>query len=152
MPLRELRFPCQIEEWLKEWGSILTVPGEMVLIGSGALLWHAWKCGIDSPLPENSMDVDPVTDSEEIAMLGYDAMIGSDFEKTHGWHVNLMPQAVLREFPADWRARAQTKEYGLLTVVVPCVDDLLIPKLKRGEPRDKKHAEWAKIFLQSSAS
>jgi len=94
MPLRELRSPRQIEEWLKEWGSLLTVPGEMVLIGSGALLWHAWNCGVDLPLPENSMDVDPVTDSEEIAMLGYDAMIGSDFERKHGWHVNLMPQAV----------------------------------------------------------
>lgn len=109
MPLRELRSPRQMEEWLKEWGSLLTVPGEMVLIGFGALLWHAWNCGVDLPLSENSMDVDPVTDSEEIAMLGYEAMIGSDFERKHGWHVNLMPQAVLREFSADWRARAETK-------------------------------------------
>jgi hypothetical protein len=116
----------------------------MILIGSGALLLHAWAQGIDTPLPENSMDVDPITDSEEIALLGYDALIGSEFEKKHGWHVNLMPQAVLREFPADWRNRALVKTYGHLTVVLPAVADLLIPKLKRGEPRDKKHSEWAK--------
>lgn len=148
MPHRELRYPRQIQDWLAEWGSLLTVPGEMILIGSGALLWHAWHQGLDLPLPENSMDVDPITDSEEIALLGYDALIGSEFEKQHGWHVNLMPQAVLREFPADWRVRSKSQTYGLLTVVVPSVADLLIPKLKRGEPRDIKHAQWAKEIQQ----
>ncbi len=39
----------------------------------------------------------------------------------------------------------------LLTVVVPSVGDLLIPKLKRGEPRDIKHAEWANSILQDPA-
>jgi hypothetical protein len=34
-------------------------------------------------------------------------------------------------------------ELGRLEVVVPSVDDLLFPKLKRGEPRDKIHASWA---------
>jgi hypothetical protein len=29
-------------------------------------------------------------------------------------------------------------------VVVPAVEDLIFPKLKRGEPRDKLHATWAK--------
>ena len=38
MPHRELRYPRQIQDWLAEWGSLLTVPGEMILIGSGALL------------------------------------------------------------------------------------------------------------------
>jgi len=123
----------------------------MILIGSGALLWHAWQQGLDLPMPENSMDVDPITENEEIALLGYDALIGSDFEREHGWHVNLMPHAVLREFPADWQVRAKTKTYGLLTVVVPSVGDLLIPKLKRGEPRDIKHAEWAKQIPQDPA-
>jgi hypothetical protein len=94
-----------------------------------------------SSLPENSMDVDPVTESAEVALLGYEAMIGSEFEKTHGWHVNLMPFAVLNEFPLDWKTRAKQKCYGQLTV--PCVADLLISKLKRGEPRDKLHAQWA---------
>jgi len=47
--------------------------------------WHAWQQGLDLPLPENSMDVDPITDSEEIALLGYDALIGSEFEKQRGW-------------------------------------------------------------------
>lgn len=146
MPARELRFPHQIETWLQQWGDLLASPGEMILIGSGALLWHAWQKGIDTPLPENSMDVDPVTENEEVALLGYDAMIGSDFEKTHGWHVNLMPKAVLNEFPLDWRDRASHKTYTRLTVVVPSVHDLLIPKLKRGEPRDKKHFEWATVL------
>ena len=71
-------------------------------------------------------------------------MIGSEFEKRHGWHVNLMPSAVLGEMPADWMQRASRKQYGLLEVLVPSMDDLLVPKLKRGEPRDKLHAEWAK--------
>jgi len=35
----------------------------MVLIGSDALLWHAFQRGLSEPLPENSMDVDPITDS-----------------------------------------------------------------------------------------
>jgi HEPN domain-containing protein len=108
--------------------------------------WKLLKIHNLSTLLENSMDVDPVTESEEIAMLGYDAMIGSDFEKKHGWHVNLMPRAVLQEFPADWRTRAETSTYGLLTVIVPSVEDLLIPKLKRGEPRDRKHIEWSKAL------
>ena len=90
------------------------------------------------------MDVDPVTDSEEVALLCYDALIGSDFEATHGWHVNLMPQAVLREFPADWMARSATKTYRLLEVTVPSPPDLLLPKVKRNEPRDRVHEAWAK--------
>jgi hypothetical protein len=39
--------------------------------------------------------------------------------------------------------RASRKAYGKLSVVVPSVGDLLAPKLKRGEPRDKLHAQWA---------
>ena len=116
----------------------------MTLIGSGALLWHAAQRAITEPLPENSMDVDPVTDSDEIARLCYEALIGSEFERTHGWHVNLMPESVLKEFPDGWRGRADSKTYGNLTVVVPSPSDLLAPKLKRGEPRDLAHAAWAK--------
>jgi hypothetical protein len=143
MPLKELKNPSQIENWLIDWGAKVQAPAEMILIGSGALLWHAAQLGVETPLPENSMDVDPVTDSEEVALLGYEAMIGSEFEKIHGWHVNLMPRAVLNEFPEDWRNRAKQKVYGKLMVIVPCVPDLLISKLKRGEPRDKLHAQWA---------
>jgi len=147
MPLRELKNPSQIEEWLKDWGGQLTESGSMVLIGSGALLWHVAQRKLELPLPENSMDVDPVTESEQVALLGYEAMIGSEFEKSHGWHVNLMPKAVLSEMPADWKSRSFRKTYGLLEVIVPSVDDLLIPKLKRGEPRDKAHVEWARKVL-----
>jgi hypothetical protein len=89
------------------------------------------------------MDVDPVTQSDAVALLGYEAMIGSEFEKRHGWHVNVMPTAVLGEMPHGWENRASRKIYGRLEVVVPSVDDLLFPKLKRGEPRDKVHASWA---------
>ena len=88
------------------------------------------------------MDADPITDDEEVALLAYNAMIGSEFELKHGWHVNLMPRSVLREFPLDWESRASGKNYQLLRVVVPAVGDLLAPKLRRGEPRDLAHAEW----------
>ena len=144
MPRRELKHPQQVEDWLVEFGRALSSPGRMILIGSGALLWHAAQRGITEPLPENSMDVDPITDSEEVARLCYEALIGSEFELKHGWHVNLMPDLVLREFPADWRARASVKTYDRLTVEVPSPADLLAPKLKRNEPRDQAHAAWTR--------
>jgi len=144
MPKRELKHPSQIEGWLQQWGAQLGEPGSLILIGSGGLLWHAAQRGLDLALPENSMDVDPVTQSDAVALLGYESMIGSEFERQHGWHVNLMPMAVLGEMPADWESRASHKRYGKLSVTVPSVNDLLAPKLKRAEPRDKVHAEWAK--------
>ena len=144
MPRRELKFPGQVEQWLVQLDAALSVPGKMILIGSGALLWHAAQRGITEGLPENSMDVDPITDSPEIARLCYDAIIGSEFERIHGWHVNLMPNSVMREFPGDWAVRATRKTYQRLSVEVPSPGDLLIPKLKRGEPRDQTQAAWAK--------
>jgi len=71
-------------------------------------------------------------------------MIGSEFELEHGWHVNLMPKAVLHELPNGWEARASRKTYGRLTVIVPSAEDLLVPKHRRGEARDLKHAQWAR--------
>src|SRR5258705_4936267 len=130
MPRRELKHPQQVEDWLIELSQQLTQAGEMILIGSGALLWHAFQHGVSELLPENSMDVDPITDSEEVARLCYDALIGSEFEQRHGWHVNLMPDAVLRDFEPNWRMRAATKVYGKLTLVVPAPVDLFVPKLK----------------------
>lgn len=144
MPRRELRDPKQVEDWLVALGSQLTVSGRLTLIGSGGLLWHAARQGISTPLPENSMDVDPVTDSEEVAELCYDAMIGSDFEQQHGWHVNLMPDVVLRELPPGWESRALQHTYGFLAVTVPSPDDLLVPKRRRNEPRDRAHETWAR--------
>ena len=143
MPRRELKDPHQVEDWLLELSRQLTQPARMTLIGSGALLWHAFQRGITEPLPENSMDVDPITDSDEVARLCYDALIGSEFEEKHGWHVNLMPELVLREFPSDWETRSASRTYGLLTVVVPSPPDLLVSKRKRNEPRDRAHAAWA---------
>ena len=104
MPRRELKHPHQVEDWLLELSASLSQPGRLTLIGSGGLLWHAFQRGLTEPLPENSMDVDPITDSDEVARLCYEALIGSEFEAEHGWHVNLMPQSVLREFPmGPWR-------------------------------------------------
>ena len=78
-------------------------------------------------------------------------MIGSEFEQRHGWHVNLMPGAVLRELPAGWEARASVSTYAQLTVTVPSAVDLLAPKLRRNEPRDRAHEAWARrIGLLSS--
>lgn len=144
MPRRELSHPRQVTDWLHEWAQRLNMPASMVLIGSAALLWHAAQKGITTGLPENSMDADPVTDSDELAWLCYEAIIGSEFEQAHGWHVNLMPGAVLDELPAGWRDRASVSEDGRLTVVVPHAADLLAPKLRRNEPRDRQHAAWAR--------
>ncbi len=144
MPKRELKYPEQVEQWLMEWSQLLHKPSEMILIGSGGLLWHAAQANIAESLDENSMDVDPVTDDEELIMLCYDALIGSDFELKHGWHVNIMPREVMNEFLSDWRNRSSQKSYGHLTVIVPSVQDLMVPKLKRNEPRDKIHQEWVK--------
>ena len=144
MPRRELKNGKQVADWLSEVGSKLNSPGNMTLIGSAALLWHAQDRGLTAELPEASMDVDPVTDSDEVAMHCYEALIGSEFERTHGWHVNLMPESVLRELPSGWLQRATRKLIGKLDLIVPAPADLLAPKLKRNEPRDQAHAEWAK--------
>lgn len=144
MPRRELRDPAQVEAWLAELGAQLSQPGEMTLIGSGALLWHAAQRQIQTPLPESSMDVDPITDSDEIAGHCYNAIIGSAFEASHGWHVNLMPGSVLCELPAGWETRVSRKTYGKLHLIVPAPQDLIAPKLRRNEPRDRRHAAWAK--------
>jgi hypothetical protein len=50
MPRRELKHPRQIEDWLIDWGRLMKNPGTMILIGSGALLWHAAQQGIETPL------------------------------------------------------------------------------------------------------
>ncbi len=92
------------------------------------------------------MDVAPVTDSDEVAMHCYEALIGSEFERTHGWHVNLMPESVLEQLPANWKLRATRKQIGRLCLQVPAPADLLAPKLRRNEPRDRAHAEWAKLI------
>jgi hypothetical protein len=84
MPRRELKHPAQVEQWLVSWGRKLTKPGGMILIGSGGLLWHAAQKGIETPLPENSMDVDPITHDDALAELCYDSQIGSPFEKENG--------------------------------------------------------------------
>ena len=88
--------------------------------------------------------MDPITDSDEVARLCYEALIGSEFEQRHGWHVNLMPETALRDFPVDWPARTATKMYGLLKLTVPSPADLLVPKRKRNEPRDRAHEAWAR--------
>src|SRR5207249_2725194 len=102
--------------------------------------------GLVTELPEASMDVDPVTDSDELARRCYDCLIGSEFEREHGWHVNLMPTSALDELPAGWRERAAKSLLGKLTLIVPQAADLLVPKLRRGEPRDRKHYEWARAI------
>ncbi|MEO7318390.1 MAG: hypothetical protein ABIZ56_05325 [Chthoniobacteraceae bacterium] len=144
MPRRELKHPHQVIDWLHAWGARLGESGSMTLIGSAGLLWHIARIGRDDPLPENSMDVDPVTDSAAVAELAYDALIGSDFERVHGWHVNLMPRMALDGLPPGWQERSFTATYGNLTVVVPSPADLLAPKLQRNEPRDQQHASLAR--------
>lgn len=142
MPARELSRPKQVFDWLVAWGEELSQKGEMILIGSGGLLWHVHQAGRNDPLPENSMDVDPITFDQEVAALAYNSLIGSEFEKQHGWHVNLMPDMALNSFPKGWRERSSRACYGNLAVIVPSVADLLTPKLKRNEPRDVLQAKY----------
>lgn len=144
MPRRELKSGKQVADWLTELGAKLTAQGNMTLIGSAALLWQAHDRGLDAELPEASMDVDPVTDSDEVATHCYEALIGSEFERTHGWHINLMPNTVLRDFPTGWEGRAIVRQIGQLRLIVPAPVDLLASKLRRNEPRDRAHADWAK--------
>ncbi len=47
--------------------------------------------------------------SEKVAIHCYEALIGSEFERTHGWHVNLMPESGLHELPAGWKKRGDAK-------------------------------------------
>ncbi|MGH7993522.1 MAG: DUF6036 family nucleotidyltransferase [Limisphaerales bacterium] len=144
MPRRELKSGKQVADWLAEIGSQLKAPGNMTLIGSAALLWHAHERGLAVELPEASMDIDSVTDCDEVAMRCYEALIGSEFERAHGWHVNLMPESVLHELPGGWKQRAAQKKIGRLNLLVPAPADLLVSKLKRNEPLDRAHADWAK--------
>jgi hypothetical protein len=144
MPRRELKEPAQIEAWLSDWGERLVRPGQLTLIGSAALLWHAGQRGLKARLPENSMDVDVVTANAEVAALGYDAQGGSMFEMERGWHVHLRPELTLKEMPALWLDRVTRRKYGALLVLVPAPGDLIVAKLNRGEPRDVAHARWAR--------
>ncbi len=147
MPRKELKEPRQVEQWLATWGQILHAQnktGELILIGSAALLWHAHQNNITTGLSENSMDADPITNDECVAELGYAAGIGSEFEAINGWHINLMPQQTLSEFHPEWKSHQSTKQYGTLKVRVPCVVHLLLPKIKRGEPRDMRHYQWVR--------
>ncbi len=144
MPKRELNSAKQITDWIHSLSERLDHSAEMILIGSGALLWHAAKRNITVPLPENSMDVDPITSDPVLLEWFYDALIGSDFELQHGWHVNVMPWESLDHLPSQWRERVHCDQIRSLKVIVPAPEDLLVPKLKRNEPRDQKHAQWAK--------
>jgi len=146
MPRRELKTGKQVADWLAQVAGALGSSGSITLIGSGALLWHAYDKGFVTELPEASMDIDPVTDSDEIARLCYDGLIGSDFEREHGWHINLMPHTVLDGLPVGWESRATIREVGLLHLVVPSPADLLAPKLARNEERDRAQAQWAKCI------
>lgn len=89
------------------------------------------------------MDIDPITEDQDLALFGYDCMIGSEFEREHGFHVNLMPAQVTREFPEGWEGRSTEVAYGAMKVILPAPEDLMVPKLRRGEPRDLQHLEWA---------
>ena len=99
------------------------------LCAAGALAWLPVN-------PERAGDSDT-------AELAYDALIGSEFEQTHGWHVNLMPPDVLREFPAGWEERVLCQNFSHLTVTVPAAVDLIAAKMKRGEARDLAHKKYA---------
>ncbi|MBI4324135.1 MAG: hypothetical protein HY674_02610, partial [Chloroflexi bacterium] len=95
MPRRELSSGKLVADWIIQLAESLQQPGQMILIGSAELLWHSYRRGLAAELPEASRAVDLVTDSDEIARYCYECLIGSEFEKQHGWHVNLRPDIVL---------------------------------------------------------
>jgi hypothetical protein len=68
------KIPKRCEDWLSEMRRQVAEPARLTLIGSGALLWRAFQRGITDPLPEHSMDVDPITDSDQVARLCYEAL------------------------------------------------------------------------------
>jgi len=43
----------------------------------------------------------------------------------------------------DWLVEL-SEQYGSLTVKVPSPPDLLVPKRKRNEPRDRAHEDWTR--------
>ena len=45
MPRRELRYGKQVSDWLEDLGKSLRTSGNMLLIGSAGLLWHAHARG-----------------------------------------------------------------------------------------------------------
>ncbi|HUB66416.1 MAG TPA: hypothetical protein VL981_02890 [Candidatus Methylacidiphilales bacterium] len=96
MPRRELRYPSQIERWLAGWGGKLNKPAQIILIGSGGLLRHAAQREIDTPQPENSMDVDPITMDDEVALFGYEPISARlSGKKTNGPSISCRMDACL---------------------------------------------------------
>lgn len=59
MPRRELKNGKQVADWTAELAASLTSTAEMIIIGSGALLWHAFDRGLTAELPEASMELIP---------------------------------------------------------------------------------------------
>jgi hypothetical protein len=145
VPIAELKNGRQVEDWLISVNTSLRTPGSLILIGSGGLLWHVFQKGLTVELPTEGMNVDPITDSEEIAWLCHEAHLGSESEKVMGFHVHLRPRKALEGLALDWESRASAKSYGLLTVRVPAPDDLLVAKIGRGQKRDIAQAGWAFI-------
>jgi hypothetical protein len=146
MPRRELRNGRQVCDWIASVAVAIRQPANLTLIGSAALLWHAAHQRLDAELPEASMDIDTITDSDEVASLCYECLIGSEFERRHGWHVNLVPDVVLRQFPKGWQERATVEIHAQLTLTVPAPVDILKAKLRRGDPRDKAQSAWARLI------
>ena len=98
LPRRDLKSAKQVADWLADIGSQLKATGNLILIGSAALPWNAHNLGLVGELPEASMDVYPVTDSDEVAMHGYEALIGGEFERTHGSSSRRSPPFLARFF------------------------------------------------------
>ena len=109
MPRRELKNGKQVADWLHELGALLKAPGNLTLIGSAALLWHAHDRGLPTELPEASMAADPVTDSDEVAAHCYEALIGREFERTAGTSTSCRRLCWTDCLPAGNSGRAKNK-------------------------------------------
>ncbi|MDP6427348.1 MAG: hypothetical protein QGH73_01020 [Rhodospirillales bacterium] len=66
---------------------------------------------------------------------------GSDFHETFGFYIDGVDENTAK-FPPGWKARAirKTLKDGakFIHVVAPCLEDLIVSKLHRLDPKDKK--------------
>jgi len=144
MPRRELKYPHQVEEWLMEMGRQVTQPGQMILIGSGGLLWHAAQRGIEEPLPETQHGCGPDSPTQmKSRAFAIKRLLGVNSSKLMGWHVKLGCQ---NRCCASFRWIGKTARPQALTATArhsAGTADLLIPK-SSGANREIAHMSLGK--------
>ena len=86
MPRRELKSGKQVADWIQEVGAQLQSSGNMTLIGSAALLWHAHDRGLT-----HEPEVRHILESSK----GSDHQLDTELRQR-----NLSLRAVVKEIPS----------------------------------------------------